>query len=103
MADADEELVAREIERHRAAGTDQGIAMAALLADVPTDVAVRFIRDELLRALGGGPRGDYWLRVQELNFLAHRKRRADWRRYAETGARPSWPPGAGKMAVIPDE
>jgi hypothetical protein len=96
--EADEALVAGEIERRRAAGTDQDIAMASLLADVPTDVAAAFIRDGMLRALGGPPQGEYWLRIQELNFLAHQKRRANaWRAGRVMG------PGLSVMATIPDE
>ncbi len=99
--DADEALVAREIERRRASGTDQDIAMANLLIDVPTGIAAKFIRDEMLRALGGRPQGEYWLRVQELNFLAHQKRRADARRSGRIMG-----PGLRQvsvMATIPDE
>ena len=97
----DETLVAREIERRRVAGTDQDTAMAALLADVPVGVAAAFIRDGMLRALGGAQQGEYWLRVQELNFLAHRKRRADARREG----RMWWqtPTSPSVMASIPDE
>ena len=102
--DADAALVAREIARYRAAGTDQDIAMANLLTDVPTAVAAAFIRDEMLRALGGQQQGEYWLRVQELNFLAHHKRRADARarrgRYADGVYRLD---GPSAMAVIRDE
>ena len=100
--DADAALVAREIARHRAAGTDQDIAMAALLADVPTGDAVRFIRDEMLRALGGRPQGEYWLRLQELNWLAHRTRQAAARKSGRRWEAPRgpWP---SRMAVIPDE
>ncbi len=100
MADDDDAvLVAREIERRRTAGTDQDIAMANLLADVPTGVAAAFIRDEMLRALGGARQGEYWLRIQELNFLAHQKRRAEARqgRYNMNRA------GLSAMARIPDE
>jgi hypothetical protein len=93
--DADEALVAREIAHRRAAGTDQDIAMANLLTDVPTGVAAAFLRDEMLRALGGQQQGEYWLRVQELNFLAYRKRRAG--RYTMNRA------GLSVMASIPDE
>lgn len=78
--DADRALVAREVTRLRGRGTDQDIALAALLTDVSTDVAVKFIRDELLRALGGQQRGEYWLRIQELNFFAHLERRKEARR-----------------------
>lgn len=95
----DEELVAREIARRRAAGTDQDIAMANLLTDVPTGVAAAFIRDEMLRALGGQQQGEYWLRVQELNFLAYRKRRAEARKGRYTMNRA----GLSAMAVIPDD
>ena len=99
--DADETLVAREIERRRASGTRPDTAMANLLADVPTAVAAKFLRDQMLRALGGAQQGEYWLRVQELNFLAHRKRRADARRAGyvmSTGFR-EW----SVMGSIPDE
>lgn len=96
---SDEQLVAREVARRREAGTDQDIAMASLLADVPTGVAAAFIRDGMLRALGGAQQGEYWLRVQELNWLAHRKRRAEARRGGYT-MRPGL---ASVMAVIPDE
>lgn len=93
--DADGQLVEREVARLKARGTDQDLAIAALLADVPTGVAATFIRDGMLRALGGQMPGEYWLRIQELNFLAHRKRRAERRRYAG--------PVYSLMAVLPDE
>ena len=78
--DADRALVTREVARLHKRGTDQDIALAALLTDVPTDVAVKFIRDEVLIGLGGKPREEYWLRIQELNFFAHRERRKEARR-----------------------
>lgn len=98
----DEALVAREIERRRTAGADRDVAMANLLRDVPTAVAAAFLRDEMLRALGGAQQGEYWLRVQELNFLAYQKRRADARKSGRRWEAPRGPwPGA--MAVTPDE
>lgn len=78
--DADRALVEREIARLTERGTIQDIALASLIRDVPTDIAVTFIRDQLLRGLGGAPRADYWLLIQELNFFAHRERRKEARR-----------------------
>lgn len=73
--DADRALIDRETERLKARGTDQDIALASLLDAVPPDVAATFLRDELLRALGGEQKVPYWLRIQELNYFAHRERR----------------------------
>lgn len=73
--DADRALVAREVARLRGRGTDQAVALASLLTAVPVDLAARFVRDEMLIGLGGKPRADYWLRIQELNFFAHQARR----------------------------
>ncbi len=97
----DEALVAKEIERRRAAGTSEDVALANLLADVPVAVAAEFIRDELHRALGGPRQQDRWLRIQELNWLAHRKRHAE-RRPVGPVPRPDrgWP---SLMASLPDE
>lgn len=78
--DADRALVAREITRLKANGTDQGLAVASLLTDVPVVIAATFIRDQLLRGLGGRPRADYWLLLQELNYFAHLERRKEARR-----------------------
>jgi endonuclease I len=70
---ADEQLVAAEIARLRAAG-DQ-TAAANIFEAAPVEAVAKFLREQTMQALGGARR-DHWLGVLELSMLARRERLA---------------------------